>query len=88
MTSDGAAPPPEPDQWTQHPLTPHNLPVSQEVFSNQEHRQEPSMAVFWEKPYQQLIEIDADTFTQPKKSGTPIKELGEGLKKLKRTTTL
>jgi hypothetical protein len=33
-----------------------------------------------ERPYQQLSETDADTYTQP---GTPMVELGERLKKLK-----
>jgi hypothetical protein len=43
-----------------------------------------------EKLYQQLTETDADTLepTIGLRSGTPTKELGEGLKELKRMATL
>jgi hypothetical protein len=43
-----------------------------------------------ERPYQQLIKTDADTYIQPAiglKSGTPMEELEEGLKEMKERVT-
>jgi hypothetical protein len=41
-----------------------------------------------ERPYQELTETDADTYTTGLTSGTLMAELGEGLKKLKRRDPL